>query len=176
MLSVIETPESLAELAHRLAAWCIIETEDQRYNFRFADTRRLPAIYGVLRPEQKGQFAGPATRWAYIGRDGQWNKLAMNPSTLGIADRPKLDNGQFGILVDDSRVDELLTQLRDRGHDVYARPSISYAMINQAMRVGNDAQLAMADTREWCEWLWKNEKSLANHDVPQLLTRWQDLA
>ncbi|PWF47961.1 DUF4123 domain-containing protein, partial [Massilia glaciei] len=41
MVSAIETPETLAGLANRLAAWCIVENDNQRFNFRFPDTRRL---------------------------------------------------------------------------------------------------------------------------------------
>jgi hypothetical protein len=59
MMCAIETPESQAELAARLAAWCVVEVDDQRFNFRFPDTRRLPAIFDALTPTQRAEFAGP---------------------------------------------------------------------------------------------------------------------
>ncbi|HEX9173338.1 MAG TPA: DUF4123 domain-containing protein, partial [Telluria sp.] len=39
MMSAIETAESQAELTARLAAWCVVEVGEQRFNFRFPDTR-----------------------------------------------------------------------------------------------------------------------------------------
>lgn len=57
MLSVIATRESQRQLAERLAAWCIIEADGQRFNFRFPDTRRLPAIFAALTSGQQAQMA-----------------------------------------------------------------------------------------------------------------------
>lgn len=63
MLSVIATPESLQQLASRLSAWCVVEVDGQRFNFRFPDTRRLPAIFDTLSLTQRAQLLGPAKSW-----------------------------------------------------------------------------------------------------------------
>jgi hypothetical protein len=68
MISAIETTETIAELNKRLAAWCVIENDGQRFNFRFPDTRRLPAMIDCLSAAQCSSLAGPAVRWSYIGR------------------------------------------------------------------------------------------------------------
>lgn len=86
MLSVIATPESIEQLVRRLSAWCVIEVDGQAFNFRFPDTRRLPAIVDVLNPTQRAQFLGPATGWTYIGRNGCWHALAVESSSADIAD------------------------------------------------------------------------------------------
>jgi hypothetical protein len=58
MVSAIVTLETFVELVDRLAAWCVVEVDDQYFNFRFPDTRRLPDILGVLKPEQIGALLG----------------------------------------------------------------------------------------------------------------------
>jgi hypothetical protein len=63
MICEIETTENLFDLSSRLAAWCVVEVDDQRFNFRFPDTRRLPKIFATLTVLQRAQLAGPASRW-----------------------------------------------------------------------------------------------------------------
>jgi hypothetical protein len=115
MICAIETAESQAELTERLAAWCVVEVDDQRFNFRFPDTRRLPAIFGALSVEQRAAFAGPATRWSYIDRSGKWQDLAMPDTPCTIAERPRWDDHQFAKLVSDSEADEVISILAYRG-------------------------------------------------------------
>lgn len=57
MICAIETAESQGELTERLAAWCVVEVDGQRFNFRFPDTRRLPAIFCALSADQLGACA-----------------------------------------------------------------------------------------------------------------------
>lgn len=155
MLSMIETPESLAQLAARLSAWCIVEADGQRFNFRFPDTRRLPAIFRALNPEQRAQFTGPVARWSYINREGSWNALDVTGINAEPAAKPELDSGQFAALVDDSRADEVLVLLGDRGHAVGRHPSLSHACVVAALRVAGSAQLVNSDVFDWCEWYWQ---------------------
>jgi len=154
MLSLIETPESLAQLAARLSAWCIVEADDQRFNFRFPDTRRLPAIFRILNVAQRAQFAGPATRWSYISRDSGWRELDVKSVGAEPVTNPILDSQQFAALVDDSRVDEMLVLLGDRGCEVGKHPSVSHARVSAALLVAVSAQLAEDEALEWCEWYW----------------------
>lgn len=158
MVSLIQTPESLEELSERLSAWCVIEADGQRFNFRFADTRRLPAIYRSLNAEQRGRFAGPATGWSYIARDGHWRELELDSPGTAIAADPTLEPAQFASLVDDSRADEILRLLRDRGHDVYRRPSRSHALLETALATAAAAQLDEDAVMSWCEWFWQKDQ------------------
>lgn len=173
MLSLIETPETLNELAARLAAWCIVETDDLVFNFRFPDTRRLPAIYQVLTGEQRGQLAGPAKRWSFNGRDGAWCELALDAPGGAIADRPKLSADQFARLVDDSRADELMVMLRDRGRDTFGKPSRCHAMIALALRAAADAKLDEQDSIEWCDWFLENGQLVDRRATAPILAGWQ---
>lgn len=158
MLSVIETAERLNSLAVRLAAWCVVEADGQRFNFRFADTRRLPAIFQTLTPIQRGAFSGPMKRWTYINRGGQWKALPHLGCEEHTSPAPVLDAHQFAYLVDDSRVDELTVLLRHRGHDVFKTPSRSHALLTVAVKAASMAKLADDEMPRWCEWFWKQDQ------------------
>lgn len=173
MLSAVETPESLDRLAARLASWCVVEADGQRFNFRFPDTRRLPAIYRTLTPQQRAALVGPVTRWCHIGRDGKWCELPLNGKESKSAAEPILDERQFAALVDDSRLDELLVALRDRGHDVFECPSRSHGSLATALCVALAAELDEHDVLQWCEWFWKHGKPLDETAAASLLRGWQ---
>ena len=112
MVSVLETGETQERLFARLAAWCIVENDGQRFNFRFPDTRRLPGIFRALNLEQQGQLAGPAKCWRYIGREGRWSSFEMLAPASPAKVRPqKLDDNQFGRMVADSDADEAISHL-----------------------------------------------------------------
>jgi hypothetical protein len=175
MLSLIETPESLAQLAARLSAWCIVEADDQRFNFRFPDTRRLPAIFQTLNFAQRAQFAGPAARWSYISRDGGWHELDVKSVGADPVTNPVLDGQQFAALVDDSRVDEMLVLLGDRGSEVGKHPSASHACISAALLVAVSARLAGGEVVDWCEWYWRH--AVEGHDcsAKSAFQTWQNI-
>jgi hypothetical protein len=172
MVSLIGTTEPMEALARRLAAWCIVEADGQRFNFRFADTRRLPAIFRTLNARQRAALAGPALRWSYVTRSGGWGELALEAGASGIATDPELDPHQFAALVDDSRIDEFLVLLRDRGQDVYRRPSRSHVLLAEALTAAGDG----LDEREllgWCEWFWRRDQ-LSCSDTAGALTAWRN--
>ncbi|MFC0253258.1 DUF4123 domain-containing protein [Massilia consociata] len=133
MLSVIETPETLDQVAERLSAWCVVDIDRERFNFRFADTRRLPAIGRILTPGQRSNFMGRTQRWDYVGRDGAWQALAVD-SRMGLAKSTRgLDAAQFASLVADGRVDELLALLAYRGQKLSMSPSAQFAAVGAAI-------------------------------------------
>lgn len=173
MLSVIATPESLGQLARRLAAWCVIEGDGQVFNFRFPDTRRLPAIVDVLNPIQRAQFLGPATGWTYIGRDGCWHALSVESSSECAADKPVLDERQFAVLAGDSHADELMALLGDRGHEVYSRPSRTHALLSAALGAARKAGMGDHSLIEWCEWFWKQDLLCEEAAVANMLQTWR---
>lgn len=152
MLSVVATYETAAAIGERLAAWCVVEAGDQRFNFRFPDTRRLPAIFRALTPRQRGQMLGRSIAWHYIDRAGRWQALACEASgeALAVADRPILSDAQFGLLVDDSAADEMSVSVQDMAPHGSHLPSVRHAVLSKALRV---AALASADevtTMRWC--------------------------
>jgi hypothetical protein len=174
MVSAIETSESLEALADRLSAWCIVEADGQCFNFRFPDTRRLPASFATLTPKQRAQLAGPATRWSYIARDGQWRDLDVAPSSAEIAADPVLDERQFASLAGDSQADELLVLLGDRGHDVLRHPSRSHALLETAIRAARIAELDENRVLDWCEWFWLRGQSDDDATAISILRTWRE--
>ena len=176
MVSVIETPESIEQLAARLSAWCVVEADGQRFNFRFPDTRRLPAIFRTLHTTQRAQFVGPATHWSYVGRSGRLNDLDVTRADADPADDPILDDQQFASLVEDSRADQLLALFSERGYEVGQHPSVSHARVTAALRVAISARLPDDDMLPWCTWFW--QQAALNHDADVLAAfkTWDDLS
>lgn len=168
MVSLIETTESLPALAARLAAWCVVESDGQRFNLRFPDTRRLPSIYQTLDKGQRARFAGPAARWSYIARNGAWRELTIEGAVQEIASNPSLTDQQFAALVEDSEVDEIMEILAIRGYEVYQRPSESHARISSALAAAKAANLPEDEREIWCEWLWTRQEAVdySNLDLP----------
>lgn len=153
MVSAIETSESIEDLTARLAAWCVVENDGQRFNFRYPDTRRLPGLWAALTPLQRGTLAGPASNWCYMDRDGTWQALPL-PLPLGphpIADRPQLDHQQFAIMVADSEADEVMSLLQSRGRLPEMKPSQQYALVHDALRLAKIDQLGIESYPEWCD-------------------------
>lgn len=173
MVSVIESPEPWPDLAARLAAWCIVEVDGQRFNFRFADTRRLPAILKTLDRAQRGQFAGPAVSWSHIGRDGSWHRLALDGSGGAITSDPQLDGAQFAALVEDSRGDEVLARLATHPGLATYRSSQAHALISSALAPALKAGMDDKELVEWCGWLLAHGGGNAIPDIAQLFTAWK---
>lgn len=173
MVSVIESPEPWLDLAARLKAWCIVDVDGQRFNFRFADTRRLPAVLRTLAPAQRRQFAGPALSWSHIGRDGDWHTLALDGAVGAIASDPQLDDAQFAALVEDSRADEVLARLATHpGRSAY-RSSQAHALISSALAPALKAGVGDTELVEWCGWLLVHGGRDDKPDIARLFTTWK---
>lgn len=173
MLSAIETPETLAQLADRLSAWCLIEAGGQRFNFRFSDTRRLPAIFDVLSPAQRAEITGPATGWSFIGRDGRWRHLELGVRDASTVGRSVLDEHQFALLVSDSTADEMLMRLADQGQEVFRHPSRSHVLLTLALRAARAAQLPDEALLDWCAWFWNQDQVQDEPSAASMLQAWQ---
>lgn len=171
MICAIETTESQTELTERLAAWCVVEVDGQRFNFRFPDTRRLPAIFDALLDGQRAQFAGPATRWSYIDRGGKWQELRVPQVLYPIADRPRLDDQQFAKLVNDSEADEVISILVYGGHDV-APHARFHATVALALHVARNADLDTHAKAAWCESCLTGGLSPNKDQLAAQLARW----
>jgi hypothetical protein len=172
MVSAIETTETMADLRVRLGAWCVIENDGQRFNFRFPDTRRLPAIFDCLTIPQRGSLVGPAVRWSYIGRTGAWRELPLPQSTGDVAEEPTLDDTQFAALVGDSEVDETIVLLRDRGRLPAQLLSNIYANVQAAMRIATLAKLDQDLHLDWCSHCLKNGVPQEEHDAVKAVLEW----
>jgi len=172
MVSAIETSETLEQLGDRLVAWCLVESDGQRFNFRFSDTRRLSAILKALSPVQCAQITGPAMCWSYIDRAGCWRDLALPGCDTGIAVQAELEQHQFSFLVMDSSADEILVMLADRGHKVFEHPSRSHALVTSALHAAHTTQLPDGALLDWCEWLWRQRHLHDDSDMCSVFQAW----
>jgi hypothetical protein len=173
MMSAITTIENQDELTKRLSAWCVIENDKQRFNFRFPDTRRLPTIFDTLTLRQRGSLAGPAINWSYVDRDGKWKELAL-PVTYGaIADRPRLDDDQFAAMVNDSEVDEAIDLLQNNGPLPEGLRSEQYATVNNALRLAREKNVDPDLHLEWCDFCLKNIVRSGENNGASMLAAWR---
>jgi hypothetical protein len=152
MVSAIVTHENAEQLSARLAAWCVVEADDQRFNFRFPDTRRLPGIFGALTPQQRAAFAGSAISWEFIGRNGHWESLPIeiNPHSVQPLSQVRLDERQFAQLVAHSEADEIWVQLLDRGIESGLLPSQRHALLTSALHIAHQVEGDVAMKLAWC--------------------------
>ncbi len=145
MVTAIATTDTSAQLADRLARWCVVEVTGSAFNFRFPDTRRLPAIARVLRPGQRVDMLGPTCEWHCVNRRGQWEALPFGPADVDLAETAKLDDAQFANLLRDSEADEMVASLMpDLTAEWLARPPS--ARHDNACKVLNEADAQMIDS------------------------------
>lgn len=174
MLSYLETPDTLAALTLRLSSWCIIYADGQRFNFRFADVRRLKKIFEVLTPLQQGELTGNVSHWAYIDRSGRWERLLITAPTAHIpSEPPKLDESQFSQLVRDSEADELLASLSSQNRFPDRAPSRLHAVVRQALSMAEEAGLSSMERDKWCEQCLVDTASLNHEDLRMRLSSWR---
>lgn len=116
----IRTGDSRPALLARLKRWTIVSCGDMQFNFRFTDTRRLPAIHRVLTPEQRVSLFGNHDQWAFMNRQGQWELLALSDADKNLTkpegawhelQDPALSDDQFAALLKDSEPDEIIAAI-----------------------------------------------------------------
>ncbi|MDN0074499.1 DUF4123 domain-containing protein [Crenobacter sp. SG2303] len=143
MASVWRTSESLSEFVQRLLPWCVVKADDQYFNLRFPDTRRLLDIVGVLSDEQRAQFFGPASLCLLPLREGGWSCLPVPVSAEPPTDKVELDQAQTRALIRAGEADETLYQLHFHSHIAPAVLADCYPVakraLQQADREGVDA-------------------------------------
>ena len=137
MLSVMATPESLQEIAARLAPFRIISLQQQRYLLRFADTRLLPEVCAVWRDEEFQQFIGPTQAWYYIDRTAQWRRLPMRqPSEAMITFSPpvQFDEARWARLFKASTPDRLIDDMAPALYERWEKPSARHAWVKAQLQ------------------------------------------
>lgn len=161
MLSLMVTPETIAELARRLEAWCVVDADGEHYCLRFADTRRLPDILSVLTPEQHGQLVGPASAWLYRDRAAQWASLALSPAPCAPAREIRFNSEQCAILIESSEADEIIAQLSSTGSWLPEAVPLAevHPLLCRALRWADQYVIRGADRTDWCE-LWLRRPGL----------------
>lgn len=160
MLSIIVTPESLDELALRLAPWCIVNADGQAFVFRFPDTRRLPGIIDVLTPEQHGAIFGPAHAWIYRTRDAHWAELPLSESSCPPAENIKLDADQYAQLISESEADEILADLNLNTPALMNRylPAEAHELAAFGLKRANRYGISDTDRKQWCRLILQQPK------------------
>ncbi|MEN7431962.1 DUF4123 domain-containing protein [Chromobacterium sp. TRC.1.1.SA] len=150
MVSVWRSKESLPELAARLLPWCVVKADDQHFNLRFPDTRRLEDIVGVLDDEQGGQFFGPATLCAAPSRFGGWKTLPLPSKAEPPAEKVKLSAEQTLALIRAGEPDETLFQLQFHRAIHPAVLADCHPMVEKALAVADKNGVDAPDDRYQC--------------------------
>jgi len=152
MLSAITIVESIDQLGKRLAAWCTVDTDGDRFNFRFPDTRRLPAIFDTFTPQQRCEFTGSAIGWHYMARNGAWTALPIDRGSAeaGVTAEAKLNASQFARLVDDSEADAVWVRLQYGGAAWGGLPSERHQLLAQAVQLARQHGMDDMATFRWC--------------------------
>jgi len=175
MLSAIVTSDSIDVLAERLAAWCTVATGGDYFNFRFPDTRRLPAIFAVLMPQQQRELAGNALSWHYIARNGAWAALPIDYSgpAAGTTVNARLSEAQFARLIEDSEADELWVRLQYGGDTWDGLPSERHDLLKEAVQVARQHNLDDIATLTWCAELMAMGATGNQVNVPHVFLNFQ---
>jgi hypothetical protein len=151
-LSLIVTPESLAQLAERLTPWCIVDAAGQTLALSFADTRILPELFKVLNREQLAQICGPTVQWQYLTRTAEWQALPLpdmatpHPaSTQAVS----LNDEQCAQLMTASEADNVLFQLRRSASNLVDchTPARAHELVQYWLNCANHAQMETAPER-----------------------------
>lgn len=139
MVTLINTVETAEQLAARLARWCVVDADGSFFNFRFPDTRRLPAIARTLTDAQRAQMLGSAHEWQCVNRFGRWEQLPISAGAVASEEAPKLTATQFAALVKDSEADEILALLEPEFADSVRRalPSWRFVRAQHALTMAN---------------------------------------
>ncbi|PTD94926.1 DUF4123 domain-containing protein [Pseudothauera lacus] len=134
-LAVLRSSAPAAVLADSLAAWCVVEIDGSAFNFRFADTRRQPAILRTLDPARRAHLLGPVVQWHCLNRQGQWQALETATDGQTPTTRATLELTQFAALVRDAEADECLAHLADSWPPAVRsiRPSQRHALAEAAL-------------------------------------------
>lgn len=165
-LSIIVSPETMNELAARLISWCVVDADDYTLALSFADTRILPALFGVLDVRQRGEFLGPARRWTYPGRDAAWLALPLQlEQALPPAEKVTLTAKQVSALITASEGDSIVYQMSQSLGNPMANytPFEGAVMIAQWLELANHVKIESSRDRfALCEF-GLNRPELLNH-------------
>lgn len=179
----IRSHDDTPTLLSRLKRWTIVSCGDMQFNFRFTDTRRLPAIHRTLTLKQKVKLFGEHDKWTFVNRRGQWEHLEPLDENVSqtIAKSqweelriPELNDDQFAVLLNDSEPDEIVaaiwaelpegcvTRTTSSPADIYDYAQLA---LKHAARAG---WVATPDRMTICRWLLEQ-------DALERLTLLQDI-
>jgi len=113
--SVGEVSGSFAKLSRHFRELRFTHTHDnQRYFFRFADTRCLAAMVTALGRDRFPRLMGPILRWEYQGREGHAETLKNDPELAARSQLSlRLRAPELAALLDASWPDQLLSSALD---------------------------------------------------------------
>lgn len=144
-VATLHAQTDFGTVAQHLVAVRYLHTQDgQRYYLRYADSRCLVALWGVLSASQQGAMLGPVHGWAYTDRQAQPQVIGLaHESASGTCARStmslRLNNQQLGGLLQSTWPDQLLCSVAERQPDLGGHGLTSWQRYTCAQRV--------------CEWL-----------------------
>lgn len=149
-LSLISSSQSQAQLCERLIWLAKVDTEDgQSLHCRFADTRVLPSLLGLLRPEQHNHLAEVISEWAWIGRDATFEerRIRTTETQKRIADDEPfdLDAKQYERLLNEAEPDMVFQMLAEKMPDVVPEMPPHQTHVRLANMLSSARQYGLAD-------------------------------
>jgi hypothetical protein len=173
MVSVITTNETCADLAKRLAAWCVVDADGQYLNLRFPDTRRLGDIVSILDETQRASFLGPISAWRVIGRDGIWQEIKLGVPNVAATVEPCLSPSQVVALIECSEADTILSQAWYLNLQPKAvAKSVQYSIIELALAQARKFKLGEHQV-DWCHFCFEESVRADTKLVELLFDRWR---
>ena len=154
MLSFLASVLSAPELCLHFRPYLIARSEDlTEWPLRWADTRVLPEILAVIKPEYCEQLMSPLHAWWSIRRDGSlvvWKgTTASQRSPVGF-DKIPLSDREFSELVDRAEADAVLANIHDTHTDLLRRytPSECHARVAEHLLVASEHGIHAASARQ----------------------------
>ncbi len=111
-------------------------TDGLRRPLRLADTHTLASLPDLLTPSQWKAYAGPLAHWFYVDRKGQLARCAPAEDDAKADAEIRLDDVQFGRLVDEAGADTLYAHLAEGVPEDFPRdmkPSRIYAELQRVL-------------------------------------------
>lgn len=141
MLSIIHSTVPAAQLAQLWQQCHWITTGDgQRLLLRFADSRVLPVLPGVLRPEHCAKLSNPIKAWFYIARDGRVAPCLLAPPAIPPSTAMEIDTTQLEKLLDAAEPDILLDFFAEHLPDTLPTDINRSVLYNSAFTIINLAR------------------------------------
>lgn len=141
MLSVIASHLPIDDLVYRFKPFLEISAEDeQTFVLRFADTRILPVLDGILCHEQLSEWRQGISHWWYPDRHGNLASLPeiarQNPTKVRSTMHLKLSQSRFNQLIEAGNADAILDAIFEQNPTLLSakKPSYFYTTVQQLQR------------------------------------------
>ncbi|TVO59112.1 MULTISPECIES: DUF4123 domain-containing protein [Denitromonas] len=148
--------------------------DDTRLYCRYADTRILPNVLGILDPAQTTRLADTARRWAWVARDGTLQTTNIAPANaaapLGDETSIRFNDAQFAALMQTAEADTLFDMLNEHTPEIIpnAEPAALWRRLDALLGIARSHGITDApDQRQFITLAWSASEHF--HTLPALV-------